>query len=227
MSRRSVLIADDHALFRDAITTLLQAFGFEVVGQAGDGQEAIELARRLKPDLVLLDIRMPGTAGIFALREIKRHRQDIRIVMLTMSNEDHDVFAALREGADGYIVKTTDGSEFRDLLERVFDESAALSPSIQRRLMRRVRETGQTPGIDARGGLETLTAREVDVLQIVATGMTNAEIAPALYITESTVKFHVSRILAKLGLRNRVEASKYAVKAGMIPGDDEAVAAKI
>jgi DNA-binding NarL/FixJ family response regulator len=209
-----VLLADDHPLFRDGISSLLSARNYVVVGQAGNGAEAVELVEELRPDLVLMDIRMPGVNGLNATRLIQAAYPEIKIVILTVSEEDEDLFEAIKSGAAGYIQKSLDSDKFFDLLERVLRGEAGLTPVLAGKIL------GDYANRQQRSSLpnpEELTPREFDVLELVAQGATNAEIAIELAVSENTVKFHMKNILQKLHASNRAEVVSYALRNGLIP----------
>lgn len=209
-----VLLADDHALVRAGIASLLRTWGIEVVGEAGNGLDALTLARWLKPDLILMDIAMPECNGLEATRLIKAELPDVKIVMLTVSDDDDDLFEAIKSGAEGYLLKDMSEEELGRMLESVSAGDAPLSRGLAARILeefsRAAREgPAWEPGDD-------LTHREREVLQLVANGETNREIATALFLSGSTVNFHVKNILAKLHLRNRTQAVAYAIRTGLV-----------
>lgn len=214
-----VLLADDHALFRAGIESLVRAWDVDVVGHASNGQEAVEQARRLRPDLVLMDVGMPVCNGIEATRLIKAELPETKIVMVTVSDEDEDVFAAIKAGADGYLLKDMSEEDLGGTLTAVAEGRPAMSPSLAARIVqefaRAARSVGEDPEV-------TLTPRESEVLRLVATGSTNREIAAALDVAENTVSFHVKNILAKLHLKNRAQAAAYAVGSGLAEPPDRA-----
>lgn len=210
-----VLLADDHALFRAGVASLLRASGIDVVGEAGDGAAALEQARTLKPDLVLMDITMPGGDGLEATRQIKAELPATRVVIVTVSDDDEDLFNAVKSGADGYLLKDMSEEELGRTLAAVAAGEPALSPALAARV---IIELARTGGADEKVRVAALTPRESDVLQLVATGATNREIASALALTENTVHFHVKNILAKLHLKNRAQAAVYAVRSGLSDG---------
>lgn len=206
-----VLLADDHALFRAGVASLLRASGIDVVGEAGDGAAAVEQARRLQPDLVLMDITMPDGDGLEATRRIKAELPATRVVIVTVSDDDEDLFEAVKSGADGYLLKNMSEEELSRTLAAVAAGEPALSPALAARVIIELARTGRAPE-EVRAAL---TPRESDVLQLLATGATNREIASALSLTENTVHFHVKNILAKLRLKNRAQAAVYAVRSGL------------
>jgi DNA-binding NarL/FixJ family response regulator len=210
-----VLVADDHPLFRDGIVTLLEAAGFDIVGQVGDGLAAVDAALRLRPDLVLLDINMPQMSGLEALHQIRTQLPEIQVVMLTVSEDDADLFEAIESGAMGYLRKNLTTDEFFDMLHGLRRGEAAVSRKDTARLMKGLVDRshrGPEP-------VETLTHRETEVLRLVAEGMSNKAVGKALSITENTVKYHVRNILQKLGAQNRTEAVTHAIRAGLLDPD--------
>jgi len=207
-----VLVADDHSLFRDGLVSLLEAAGHEVVGQVGDGEAAVESASRLQPELVLLDVAMPGTDGLAALRRIKAEHPEIRVVMLTVSDDDTTLFEALRAGAQGYLLKSLDANEFLEMVEGLGRGEAAMS----RRTTARVLE-GFSREEEATAPRDRLTDREKELLTLVARGLSNKAIAAEMSISENTVKYYMKNILQKLGAQNRTEAAAYALQAGIVP----------
>lgn len=210
-----VLLADDHALFRAGIASLLRAWGLEVVGQAGDGIEAIELAHRLQPELVLMDIGMTPCNGLEATRVIKSELPEVKVIIVTVSEDDQDLFEAVKSGAEGYLLKGMSEEELGSTLEKISTGQAALSPALAVKILdefaRMAREeTGKPPRPE-----DELTDREREVLRLVADGATNREIGSQLYISENTVSFHMKNILAKLHLKNRAQAAAFAIRAGL------------
>lgn len=210
-----LVLADDHALFRAGIASLLRAWGHEVVGEAGNGLEALELVRALRPDLVLMDITMPECNGLEATRLIKAELPDTRIAIVTVSDHDEDLFEAIKSGAEGYLLKDVDEAELESALNALAAGQPTLSPRLAARILDEFARLGREPqhGEEAR---EELTAREKEVVQLLAEGATNKEIAGALHISEHTVHFHVKNILAKLHLRNRAQAVAYAIRTGLV-----------
>jgi DNA-binding NarL/FixJ family response regulator len=215
-----VLLADDQELVRAGFRALLDAQAdISVVGEAGDGDEALQLARRHRPDIVLMDIRMPGTDGLAATRAVAADDRlaEVRIVILTTFELDEYVFEAIRAGASGFIVKHTKPAELLRAVRAVAAGDALLSPSVTRRLMgefaARTREAPRPPALD------TLTEREREVMALVAEGLTNDEIAERLFVSKLTAKTHVSRAMVKLGARDRIQLVVFAYESGLVrPG---------
>ncbi len=207
-----ILLADDHALFRAGIASLLRAWGQEIVGEARDGGEALDQARRLRPDLVLMDITMPGSDGLEATRLIKAELPETKIVMVTVSDDTDDLLQAIKNGADGYLLKDMSEEELSSTLEAVAAGVSALSPVLAARIVDEFTRAGRTT---AEAPLEALTPRETEVLRFLAAGATSREIASALGVTENTINFHVKNILSKLRLKNRAQAAVYAVRSGL------------
>ena len=216
-----VLLADDHSLFKEGMTNLLRARGIEVVGSARDGFEALELARALKPDVILMDIGMPRCDGIAATKLVHTELPQIHIVMLTTSAADDDLFEAVKSGASGYLLKSLDADTFFALLSSVMAGEPALSPEMASRILR---EFARSPAVAAPSPDEAdlLTERQIEVLQKVVDGLTYKDIALALFITERTVKYHMREILQKLHLRNKSQAIAYALRSGLVrqPGNE-------
>ncbi|GBD29498.1 Transcriptional regulatory protein LiaR [bacterium HR32] len=210
-----VLLADDHVLFRDALRSLLEARGIEVVGEASDGQEAVERTWQVRPDVILMDITMPRMDGLEATRIIKARMPDVKVVILTVSDEDRVLFEAIKSGAQGYLLKNLRADEFFELLSGVERGEAPITRRLAGRILE---EFARDRGGPARSGAqESLTDREWDVLRCVSQGASNREIAALLRISENTVKYHLKNILAKLHLRNRAEVVAYAARRGWLP----------
>ncbi len=215
--RLRVVVADDHALVRSGIAGLLEAGDVEVVGEAADGVEAVEVALRLRPDVVVMDVRMPRLAGIEATRRLRRDPAGPQVLVLTTFDLDEYVFRALQAGAAGFLLKDAPPGRLVDAVRTVAVGDALLAPTVTRRLVERhlrapAPVTGPDPAAD-------LSPREREVWLLVARGLSNAEIAASLVVTEATVKAHVTRLLAKLGLRDRVQAVVRAYETGLVrPG---------
>jgi DNA-binding NarL/FixJ family response regulator len=216
-----VLIADDQALVRAGFRMILDAEDdIDVVGEASDGLEAVEATRRLKPDVVLMDIRMPELDGIEATRRVLAADGEppTRVLMLTTFDLNEYVYDALRAGASGFLLKDVPPEQLADGIRVVAGGDALLAPSITRRLIHEFAQAGPPAGPPP-PGLDELTARELEVFKLVARGLSNAEIAAELIVSETTVKTHVARVLMKLGLRDRVQAVVLAYEAGIaVPG---------
>jgi two-component system, NarL family, nitrate/nitrite response regulator NarL len=210
-----LLLADDHTLFRKGLASLLEKEkGFEIMGEAEDGAEAVSKAQAGKPDLVLMDIHMPGINGLEATRQITNSLPATRVVMLTISEEDKDVFEAIKCGAHGYLSKKVDPENLRELLQGVFRGEAPLSRSTAARILKEFAARASTNS--ATTAIDELTEREKEVLQLLAAGLTNKEIGTRLDIAENTVKNHLKNILAKLHLQNRVQAATLAIQQGLV-----------
>ncbi len=201
-----ILIADDHPLTREALAGLLAANGFDVVGQAAEGEEAIERARELRPDLVVLDLTMPGMDGLTALPRIREVAPDASIVVLTASEDDDSLLEAIRLGATGYLLKNEPPERIVDFLRGVFHGEAALSGAVARRLLDQVREGGHRHGVVPASIADLVSARELEVLLLLDQHLGTDEIAARLFISEHTVRSHVKNLLAKLGVSSRREA---------------------
>ena len=209
-----VLLVDDHTLFRKGLARLLEKEkSFRVVGEAGNGAEAVSQAQALAPDLVLMDIHMPGTDGLQATRAITTALPATRVVMLTVSEEDKDLFEAIKSGAHGYLLKNVEPEALYAQLRGVFRGEAPLSRVTAAKILKQFAERSQKPRETAPG--DDLTAREREVLELVVSGRTNKEIGAALTIAENTVKNHLKSILAKLHLDNRVQAAALAIQRGL------------
>ena len=218
MTTLRVVIADDQAMVRGGLRLILEAAGITVVGEADDGRTAIDLVTRLKPDVVLMDIRMPVLDGIEATRRLVRDQPAVKILVLTTYGADEYVYEALRAGAAGFLLKMDSPPRLVDAVRVVAAGEALLAPEITRRLIDHCVATAP-PGQAEPPGLHDLTAREREVLTLMARGRSNAEIARELYVGEGTVKTHVVRVLAKLGLRDRVQAVVYGYEHGLVrPG---------
>ncbi|GAA1744977.1 response regulator transcription factor [Nonomuraea wenchangensis] len=205
-----LLIADDHPIVRDGIRGMFAGDpGFEVLGEAGDGAQAVELARALDPDVILMDLRMPGTDGVTAIKRLAELGIGARVLVLTTYDTDRDVLPAIEAGATGYLLKDTGRDELTRAVRTAARGEAVLSPSVATRLLGQVR----TPA-------DPLSARELEILRLIADGATNREAAARLFISEATVKSHVLHIYAKLGVNDRAAAVATAFRRGLLTLDD-------
>jgi NarL family two-component system response regulator LiaR len=206
-----VVIADDHAIVREGLRALLETEpGMELVGEASDGVEAIRLTRFLKPDVLLLDLLMPRKDGLAVIAEIKQRELEVRILVLTSFAEDDRVFPAIKAGALGYLLKDTTPHDLLQAIRDVYQGESSLHPTIARKLIGELHRPSSRPPAG-----EELTEREVEVLSLVAQGLSNQEIADQLIVSERTVRKHVSNILGKLHLANRTQAALYALRTGI------------
>ena len=207
-----ILIADDHALFRDGLRSLLQAEGHEVVGEAKNGREAVTLATELSPDLVLMDLQMPELDGIAATKLIVAADNQMKVVILTASEEEAKLFEAIKSGAQGYLLKNLEAEAFFEMLERAHRGEPALTPPLARKLLQEFAKPQELAAEQ-----DPLTAREREVLELMVDGVTsNRRLAKRLALSENTVKFHVRNILDKLRLHNRAEVVGYALRHGIV-----------
>ncbi|MEZ4861256.1 MAG: response regulator transcription factor [Caldilineaceae bacterium] len=214
--RIRVLIADDHHVVRGGIRALLETEeDIDVIDEASDGVETVLKTRSLNPDVILMDLMMPRKSGIEAIEEIKQEDPDARILVLTSYSDDEKVFAAIKAGALGYLLKETSTKELLQAIHDVYRGESSLHPAIARKLIRELNRPSNLPPSD-----DPLTEREIEVLVYVARGYSNQDIANTLFISERTVRTHVSNILSKLHLANRTQAALYALKEGLTNLDD-------
>ena len=207
MSGMRVVLADDHAWVRSKIRAALEADGHEVCGEAASAQDAVRLAVESEPDVVLLDIHMPGD-GIRAAREISDRLPQTAVVMLTASREDEDLFDSLKAGASGYLLKDTDPAELPTALQRVLAGEAAMSPALVSRLIEQLRGPRRSPLTRKSSAASRLSARELEVMQLLAEGLSTEEVADRLFLSPTTVRVHVSTSLRKLRVKDRASAFK-------------------
>lgn len=216
MGTLRIVLADDHLLFRKGVAAVLALRpGLQVVREAADGLEAIEAARAEAPDVILMDLAMPRCSGLEATRIIKAEMPQVKIVVLTVSDADRDLFAAIKAGADGYLLKNIQPAQLYEMLEGIRRGEAPITRVLAAKILKEFQEPpkGSLPG----EGENALTARETQVLELLAQGLKNKEIAAALSVAEDTVRAHVRRILEKLHLQNRIQAAVYAVRQGLAP----------
>jgi DNA-binding NarL/FixJ family response regulator len=210
-----ILIADDHALFRDGLRSLLTAQGHEVVGEAKNGREAVSMAREIAPEMVLMDLSMPEVDGLAATKLITAELPHVRVVILTASENDQLLFDAIKSGAQGYLLKNLEADDFFALLDRAAAGEPAFTPSLARRLLVEFAKPAEAP---VPNDEDALTAREREVLELMVEGIvSNRKLAKRLNLSENTVKFHVRNILDKLRLHNRAEAVGYALRKRIDP----------
>ncbi len=206
-----ILIADDHAIVREGLRSLISTEpGMELLGEARDGIEAVQMYEKLQPDVALFDLMMPRKNGISAIEEIINQHPDARILVLTSFAEDEQILPAIKAGAKGYLLKDSSPDDLLKAIWEVFAGESSLSPSIARKLLQEINRSPQMPET-----FETLSEREMEVLVLVADGLSNQEIAERLVISERTARNHVGNILAKLDLENRTQAALYAVRMGI------------
>jgi DNA-binding NarL/FixJ family response regulator len=215
-ARPSVFIVDDHSFFRAGLRSMLTEQGFTVVGDAPSGRAALPLIERRRPDLVLMDLAMPGMSGAETTREIKRRFPSTAVLVVTVSTGEADVVDALEAGASGYLLKDSEPAEIVRAVEAAMRGDAPLSPRVARLVVERARMMPGSGAGAATLAVEELTERERDVLRLLADGLDNREIAQALFLSPTTVKRHVSAIVVKLGVSNRVQAAIWAVRVGIV-----------
>jgi two-component system NarL family response regulator len=210
-----LLLVDDHALFLQSLKVLLTTQGYEVVGTAGDGMEALKQARLLHPDLILMDIEMPGCDGLAATRLIKAEMSQIKIVMLTISASDEHLFEAVKSGASGYLLKSQSADRFLDLIAQVEGGGAALPPELAARLLAEFARQTQNAETPMQAAPPELTARQLEILTLVAQGQTYPQVGETLHLSEPTIRYHMAQILERLHLKNRAQVIAYAARHGL------------
>ena len=210
-----VLIVDDHDLFRSGLRNLLEDDGVHIVGEAANGKDAIKVVREVAPDVVVMDLNMPGMGGVEATRHISTVAPLTRVVMLTISDQDNDVIDAILAGACGYLLKDSSIQELITGIRAASRGESLISPTIAAKVLQRVRASSTQPEIESTIRAE-LSEREIEVLKLIANGKDNAMIAAELHISPKTVKNHISNILMKLQIDNRIQAAVYAVRSGIV-----------
>ena len=211
-----ILVADDHALFREGLRRILELEkDIKIVGEAKDGAEALELAGRLKPDVILMDISLPGPNGIRITRQIKKRYRKVYVIMLSMYEDTAHIIESFQAGASGYVIKTRPSGELIQTIRSVFREGVSIPPAIEHKLLKGIRKPDFLRGT----GSAHLTKREVKIIKLVASGNTNKEIAKKLFISEKTVKNHLNHTYRKLGVKNRAQAVAEGLKRDYISKD--------
>jgi NarL family two-component system response regulator LiaR len=212
-----VLIVDDHAVVREGLRTFLELQdGIEVAGEAGDGEQAIKLASELEPDVILMDLVMPGVDGVTAMRAVRKRSPRSRVIVLTSFLDDERLMPAIEAGADGYLLKDVEPSELARAIRTARTGQAMIAPSVAGRLLRTLSRPRSASTVDA----DRLTRREREVLELIAAGRSNKRIAFELGIAEKTVKTHVGHVFAKLGVTDRTQAALIAVRSGLVSGEE-------
>jgi len=215
-----VLIADDHALFRDGLRSLLEAHGVDVIGEARNGREAVDLAREHRPDVVLMDLSMPIMNGLAATRLIAAEAPEVKVVVVTASEDDADLFEAIKSGGKGFIPKNLEATEFFRLLDRVGRGEPALTPALAQKVLAEFARPAE-PATPSPGTPQSLTEREQSVLELLVSGVTsNKDLADRLFVSENTVKYHLRNILAKLQVQNRAQVIAYAMRHSLVDNPD-------
>ena len=217
-----ILLIDDHLLFRKGVEAVLNTRpDIEIVGQGGNGLEAIALARETKPDIILMDIAMDECNGLEATRRIRQEMPEQKIIMVTVSEEDRDLFEAIKAGAQGYVIKDLKVHQLFAVIDSVAQGEASFSGTIAVKILEEFRRPKESSSQEGES-VDPLSPREIEVLELIVEGFTNREIADRLFISESTVKGHLRNILDKLHLQNRIQAAVYAVRQGLVSGPSQA-----
>ncbi len=212
-----VLVADDHSLFRDGLVSLLEAADFAVVGQAGDGQSAVDQAMLLRPDLILLDVHMPVMNGLEALREIRARLPETQIVMLTVSDDENNLLEAIKAGANGYLLKHLNSQAFLKALDGMRRGEAAIGRAAVAKVMKNLADLSAQKERPELGAV--LSDRELEILRLVAEGLSNQAISEKVSLSENTVKYHMKSILQKLNVHTRMEAVVFVMRSGLLKQD--------
>jgi len=221
MKTQRILLVDDHIVFRKGTAAILALRAdVEIVGEASDGLEAIERARETVPDIILLDINMPRCNGLEAAKVIKAELPHVHIIMLTVSDDNRDLFTAIKNGADGYLLKNLEPAQLFDMVDMLGRGEAPVSGTLAAKILNEFRQPA--PPVESKETHSELTTREIQVLELIVQGATNREIAATLSIAEDTVKIHLRNILEKLHLSNRIQAAVYAVRQGLVRDAPEA-----
>ena len=210
-----LLLVDDHALFLQSLKMLLSANGYEVVGTARDGLEALKQARLLQPEMILMDIEMPICDGLAATRIIKAEMPQTKIVMLTVSASDEHLFEAIKSGASGYLLKSQSADQFLELVAQVGTGGAALPPELAARLLEEFARQSKQVEVSAQEPSLDLSARQIEILTLVAQGMTYLQVGQTLHLSEPTIRYHMTQIMERLHLKNRAQVIAYAARHGM------------
>ena len=222
MEKLRILLVDDHILFRKGIAALLASQpGMEIVGEASDGYEAVQQARDHSPDIILMDIDMPHCDGLEAVKLIRQESSAVKIIMLTVSDSDDDLFAAIKYGAQGYLLKNLEPPQLFSMLEGIARGEAPMSGVMAAKILREFQKPTETTSQASTSQPDTLTNREIEVLELVVEGASNKDIAQRLHITRNTVKMHLRSILEKLHVQNRVQAAVMAVREGILDDHDQ------
>ena len=212
-----VLLVDDHSLFLQSLRVLLSAKGYEVAGTASNGMEALKQARLLNPELILMDIEMPDCDGLTATRLIKAEMPKIKIVMLTVSVSDENLFEAIKSGASGYLLKSQSADRFLEMIAQVERGGAALQPELASRLLDEFARQAQHVETVVDDAPSELTARQMEILMLVAQGKTYSQVGETLHLSEPTIRYHMNQILERLHLENRAQVIAYAARHGLMP----------